>query len=257
VLLPVPRPLAGIPESAAPRPPDAGAPASVDAGPDAAPPAPPALPAGVVYYWRARRFHQSPDGRRIFPRERLDRLTKFFVRAELPLGDTRYFDTGEGWLAEASQVRELVARPRPRGVAEDQKWIDVDVSDQTLVAYEGDRPVYATVCTTGIEDDEHNTPRGRFHVQAKHVTFTMDDRASDGPYSIEDVPYVMYFQLSYAIHSAFWHGWYGRQRSHGCVNVAPADARWLFHWVTPTLPPSWYGVWSKTEDEGTLVVIRD
>jgi lipoprotein-anchoring transpeptidase ErfK/SrfK len=75
-------------------------------------------------------------------------------------------------------------------------------------------------------------------------------------YSIEDVPWTMYFHESYALHGAFWHNLFGRERSHGCVNLSPADARWLFFWAGPTLPSGWHGVRSTSDNPGTAVVIR-
>jgi len=83
------------------------------------------------------------------------------------------------------------------------------------------------------------------------------DVATDGPYSIEDVPWVMYFQGSYALHGAFWHNLFGSPRSHGCVNLSPLDARQLFFWVDPTLPKGWHGVFQTTGHPGTRVVIHE
>jgi lipoprotein-anchoring transpeptidase ErfK/SrfK len=101
------------------------------------------------------------------------------------------------------------------------------------------------------------TPAGEFRITSKHLTATMDgDHAIDGPYSIEDVPYVMYFQLAFALHSAFWHNGFGRPRSHGCVNLAPADARWLFNFVEPPLPLPWHGVFPKPDAPGTRLYIH-
>jgi hypothetical protein len=83
------------------------------------------------------------------------------------------------------------------------------------------------------------------------------DVASDGPYSIEDVPWVMYFQGSYALHAAFWHDAFGHMRSHGCVNMAPEDARTLFAWSDPPLPAGWHGVFSRDDASGTRVVVHE
>jgi hypothetical protein len=82
------------------------------------------------------------------------------------------------------------------------------------------------------------------------------DVASDGPYSIEDVPWVQYFQGSYALHGAFWHDNFGYVRSHGCVNLAPEDARTLFSWTEPKLPEGWHGAFAAP-DKGTRVVIHE
>jgi hypothetical protein len=151
----------------------------------------------------------------------------------------------------------------PADVGEKEKWIDVDLTRQALVAFEGTRPVFATLISSGRrnpQDKDHDfpTPTGTFHIREKHVTATMDgDHAVDGPYSIEDVPWVMYFQGSYALHGAFWHDGFGSMRSHGCVNLAPEDARTLFAWSDPQLPPNWHGVTSKSEADGTRIVIHE
>jgi hypothetical protein len=67
----------------------------------------------------------------------------------------------------------------------------------------------------------------------------------------------MYFQGSYALHGAFWHDAFGNMRSHGCVNLSPEDARTLFAWADPQLPPGWHGVFSKDENTGSRVVIHE
>ena len=81
--------------------------------------------------------------------------------------------------------------------------------------------------------------------------------ASDGPYSIEDVPWIMYFNGSIALHGAFWHSNFGHVQSHGCVNLAPTDARVLFGWTEPQLPTGWHGVEATADKPGTRVVVHD
>jgi lipoprotein-anchoring transpeptidase ErfK/SrfK len=140
---------------------------------------------------------------------------------------------------------------RPRRLPETtHKWLDINLASQTLVAYEGETPVYATLISSGKADRVENpdeswrTLDGIFHVKSKHLTDTMDgDTAVDGPYSVDDVPYVMYFELAYALHSAFWHNGFGRPRSHGCVNLSPLDARHVFNWADPPLPDGWHSVY--------------
>jgi hypothetical protein len=66
----------------------------------------------------------------------------------------------------------------------------------------------------------------------------------------------MYFEGSYALHGAFWHDRFGQVRSHGCVNLAPEDARWLFRWTTPLLPAGWHGVVAPRPNIGTWVFIE-
>jgi hypothetical protein len=161
----------------------------------------------------------------------------------------------DGRIVPESALRYLPAIERPKLVPKTARWIAVSLENQTLVAYEGDRPVYATLVSTGKEG--HETPTGIFRIQSKHVSATMDGEAigSDEAYSIEDVPWVMYFSGSVALHAAFWHEKFGRVRSHGCVNLAPLDARWLFDWAGPKLPVGWHGVLSTQDQPGTFVVV--
>lgn len=173
-----------------------------------------------------------------------------------------YHETAGGFFVMLSQLKP--AHPEiPADVGEHEKWIDIDLTRQQLVAFEGRRPVFATLISSGRKnpsDPEHNyaTPPGVYRIREKHVTATMDaDTASDGPYSIEDVPWVMYFQGSYAIHGAFWHDSFGNQRSHGCVNMSPEDARTLFAWSDPPIPPSWHGVFSQDDNSGSRVVVHE
>ncbi len=151
-----------------------------------------------------------------------------------------------------------IARPvePPHDLQPEERWIDIDLSEQILVAYEGSKPVFATLVSTGREGFE--TPTGTFRIYAKHVTITMDDtEAGEEAYSIEDVPWVQYFEESFALHAAFWHNRFGRVRSHGCVNLSPADARRLFFWTGPILPSGIHGIMASEDNAGTRVVIHD
>ena len=129
--------------------------------------------------------------------------------------------------------------------------------------FEGDKAVYATIISSGRHDDkdpakDHRTKMGTFRIREKHISATMDDdSASDGPYSIEDVPWIMYFNGSYALHGAFWHSAFGHERSHGCVNMTPHDAKELFAWAGPTLPQGWHGVRATTANPGTRVIVHE
>jgi hypothetical protein len=84
-----------------------------------------------------------------------------------------------------------------------------------------------------------------------------DDSASDGLYSIEDVPWIQYFKRSYALHGAFWHAEFGHRKSHGCVNLAPFDAKALFGWTEPALPEGWHAVFALPDHPGTRVVVHE
>jgi L,D-transpeptidase-like protein len=134
----------------------------------------------------------------------------------------------------------------------------VNLKRQTLVAFEGMTPVFATVFSSGR--NEHETVPGVFRIYAKHISATMDadaELATDGPYSIQDVPYIQYFNGSYALHGAFWHAEFGRVKSHGCVNLSPLDAKELFAWTEPSLPDGWHAVLATKDKLGTRVIVHD
>ena len=144
-----------------------------------------------------------------------------------------------------------------------ERWFDVNVSKQTLVAYEGTRAVFATLISTGeagLEDPEHtkSTKRGIFRIHTKHVSTTMDSDAVGEEFELRDVPWVMYFKGGYALHAAYWHDDFGRARSHGCINLAPIDARYVFFWSSPDVPEHWHGAYSGQGgfEEGTLIYVH-
>ncbi|BAY13289.1 L,D-transpeptidase [Calothrix sp. NIES-2098] len=112
----------------------------------------------------------------------------------------------------------------------DRRWIQIDLSQQHLIAWEGKTPVYAVTISTG----KKSTPTrvGTFKIQTKLKSARM--RGSD--YDVSDVPYVMYYQGNYGIHGAYWHRRFGTPVSHGCVNVAPNHAKWLFDWASVGTP---------------------
>jgi lipoprotein-anchoring transpeptidase ErfK/SrfK len=95
------------------------------------------------------------------------------------------------------------------------------------------------------------TIRGTFMIHSKHVSGTMDGNEGSDAFDLRDVPYIQYFHEGYALHGAYWHDEFGKTRSHGCVNLAPADAAWLFDWTDPVVPPEWHGAVNR--EAGTLV----
>jgi hypothetical protein len=166
---------------------------------------------------------------------------------------------GGGWVP--SEALDIVQGRKifPSFATGSRKWVDVSLREQTLVAYAGKRPVYVTLVSTGragLADPATTTATvtGTFMIHSKHLTSTMDaaqDRSDS--YALQDVPYVQYFHKGYALHGAYWHDDFGRPRSHGCINLAPYDAAWLFEWTDPELPPKWHGV--LNQERGTVVQI--
>ena len=118
---------------------------------------------------------------------------------------------------------------RPIGVGLDEKWIDVNLTTQTLTAYEGDSPVFQRAISSGTW--EYPTVTGQFRIWLTYESQTMDGTLLGFDYYLEDVPYVMYFYGDYAIHGTFWHNNFGTPTSHGCVNMSREDAGWLYSWA--------------------------
>lgn len=191
----------------------------------------------------------------------VERRTFLDLSEETEIGGRAYMVTEDGLLVRKDHLLIPELQALPKGLDPWERWIDVSVSQQMLVAYEGVQPVYVTLVSTGrkgTKEEPYETPRGRWRIYSKHVSTTMDgSSATDGNYSIQDVPWTMFFYGSYALHGAFWHRAFGQVRSHGCINLGPSDARWLFHWTTPHLPEGWHGVNATDESPGSTVIVRD
>jgi hypothetical protein len=175
-------------------------------------------------------------------------------------GGVRYLEARRGgWIKDERVIRVDGLRNRPQWATAGRTWIDVSILEQSLVAYEGTHPVYVTLVSTGVDglgdpEETHSTVRGQFLIHTKHVSVTMDGDEVGDEFDLRDVPYVQYFTAGYALHAAYWHDAFGSPRSHGCINLSPIDAAWLFEWTDPPVPERWHGALSLRE--GTLVYIH-
>jgi hypothetical protein len=255
-------------------------------------------------------------------------------RAVVPLsgkarikGGERYYQTAKDktvWLRgrDVAVAQAPSVLPEPAGKGE--KWIDICITQQTLVLYEGKQPVYATLVSTGrdrLGDPKTtlSTPRGSFRLTSKHLAAAMDSeenssvsggtrahsaapsgasaatikrlkaakakgeklseddqrrltnvekgrnpeygitmRRGASDFELRDVPWIQYFASGYALHGAYWHDVFGTARSHGCVNLAPIDARYVFLWTDPPMPPGFHGINIGSDmGQGTAVEIRE
>jgi lipoprotein-anchoring transpeptidase ErfK/SrfK len=106
------------------------------------------------------------------------------------------------------------------------RWIDVNLSTQSVYAYEGDTVVNSFIVSTGTAYTP--TVTGKYKIWIKFVSTDMS-----GPgYYLPDVPYAMYFYKGYGLHGTYWHNNFGTPMSHGCVNLRTSDAEWLYYWAT-------------------------
>lgn len=163
------------------------------------------------------------------------------------------------WLPSSTLIQARAAT-MPAQVAKGEKWLDLDLSRQTLVAYQGDSPIYFTLMSSGLSGsggEKSETPIGQWRIYSKEKSSDMGGAPHNDPTDfIQDVPWVMYFSGRYAIHGAFWHGRFGQPNSRGGINLGPSDAHWLFSWTGPQLPLDWHGVLQSRLNPGTLISIR-
>jgi LysM repeat protein len=119
----------------------------------------------------------------------------------------------------------------PSPATQGEKWIDVNLSTQTLHAYEGAVVVYTARVSTGIS--RYPTPAGTFYIQRKYWydDMTGGSRARGDYYYLPNVPYCMYYYAGYSLHGTYWHSNFGTPMSHGCTNLSIPDAAWLFNWA--------------------------
>jgi hypothetical protein len=137
----------------------------------------------------------------------------------------------EAWVAAKDVAVVTPDEVRPEGVEAD-RWISIDLFEQTLAVYEDGRLVFATMVSTGLPG--WWTQPGTFQVYEKlerdDMSGAFEADRSDY-YLLQNVPWVLYFDKARALHGAYWHNGYGYVRSHGCVNMSPTDAHWLFNWA--------------------------
>jgi len=178
-------------------------------------------------------------------------------------GAERYVQARSGQWLKSSELRTAAkASKLPAWANRKAKWIDISIVNQTLVLWEGDVPVFATLVSTGRDgmgDPQKtlSTPMGTFRVYQKHITTTMDSSVADHEFELRDVPWVMYFKGGYALHAAYWHDDFGHVRSHGCVNLSPIDARRTFLWSAPDVPEHWHAAYTiDGQEQGTIVYIH-
>jgi len=160
--------------------------------------------------------------------------------------------TDTDWIAR-EDVRVASLMTPPANVGAHEKWFDVDLDEQVLVAYEGERPVYATLVSTG--KPTRPTPEAIARISSKLRTADMVSTQID-VYSVAAVPWTMYYDNNFALHTSYWHDGFGDVRSHGCVNLSPRDARALYGWSSPDVPPGWIAVYGDDETPGSLVRVH-
>lgn len=160
------------------------------------------------------------------------RENKIFVYESVMINDIEWVKVGpDEWVEHRFIARVTPSYTRPEAVPVD-KWIEINLYEQTLTAYENGNLVFATLISSGTPP--FYTKPGVFQVYKKLEFDPMwgafeADRSDY--YYLEEVPYIMYYDELRALHGAYWQTLLGYQRSHGCVNLSVADSHWLYNWA--------------------------
>jgi len=183
-------------------------------------------------------------------------LVPLLETASDPKGKPTAYRIGDGEWMSVADLRVFQPTPPPPSLGKNERWIDVDLDAQILVAFEGGEAVYATMVSSGGK--ETPTETGVYRMWMKESEADMKGLNGEDPYSVATVPWTQFFspEKGLALHTAYWHDGFGKQRSHGCVNLAPRDARWLYYWSDPQVPPGWTMAAGVVEAPGSIVRIR-
>jgi len=145
---------------------------------------------------------------------------------------TEWLLIGPNQWVEGRQVGVVSPNTTPPAGVSSDRWIDVNLVEQTMAVYDHHHMVYATLIASGL--DPFFTRPGTFQIykkkESEHMTGAFEADRLDY-YDLEDVPYTMYFDKARAIHGAYWRAMFGYPQSHGCVNMSVGDSAWLFQWA--------------------------
>lgn len=174
---------------------------------------------------------------------------------------------------EGQEIKALDAFPEYLGSAKDEtnvlgdsnaaeRWIEVDLSEQKIIAHEGDEIFLEAPISSGL--DRSPTPSGEFTIWYKTKSQKMSGGEGRDYYYLPNVPYIMFFEneqvsgyKGYSLHGAYWHNDWGNQRSHGCVNLPIPIAEKLYYWTQPTTPEGKNIIRSTEDNPGTRIVIHE
>jgi len=212
-------------------------------------------------------------------REDADKDKELDVHQMLPLtgrfrtahGEKFWALEGERWVRHKDVTVILPRSTFPDFAVEGQKWLDVSLVMQTLVAYEGKRPFFATLVSVGREgaasaDSDGTTVQGApsaawglgtFEVTAKHVTQVgADPFALRESFQVYDVPWTLELASGRTLYGAYWHDRFGIEHGPGGIELSPSDAVRIFQWATPSIPDGWHSSTRLASEPKTLVVLR-
>lgn len=169
-----------------------------------------------------------PGGPAIEENNRLPRYTRLYIYREVEIDGWRWYLVGPDQWIKQVHVGKILPIEKPADVK--GRWVSVDLYEQVLVAYEENRPVFATLISSGLPQWETN--EGTFTTWARVANAPMSGaEGQEDFYSLENVPWTLYYDNDISLHGTYWHDSFGYRHSHGCVNMTLTDSYWLFHWT--------------------------
>lgn len=174
-----------------------------------------------------------------------------------------FFDNGK--ISTQPKKYEDNALAKVLGVNTSDKWLEVNLTEQKIYAWEGNQKVFEFLVSTGRPGYE--TPTGEFTVwrKVKYQAYKGGSKERGDYYYLPNVPYSLFFannkvakSKGYAVHGAYWHNDFGiKRRSSGCVNVRPEEAAKLYYWANPIIGEGINAINSTTENPGIRVSIHN
>ena len=186
------------------------------------------LPYTMAWTLRHLRGSKTPGGPEAPNNPFLYRYSRVNIYATVTVDGYHWYQIGAHQWVHQFKVAKLLPLSRPPEV-DTHKWVSVDLYEQVVIAWEGDKPVFASLVSSGME--EWPTNLGVFHVYVRFSRTLMSGAFLQPDfYYLQEVPWTMYFDGDIALHGAYWHDGFGYRKSHGCVNMTITDAHWLFQW---------------------------
>lgn len=164
----------------------------------------------------------------------LGRYTRVNIYDTVVVDDHEWYMVGaDQWVHQfnVAKLRPLTSIPE---TVDTDIWVGINLYEQVVIAYDGATPIFATLVSTGLP--RWPTYEGTFHIYYRNPREYMSwGTVGDDFYSLEEVPWTMFFDEGRALHGAYWHDGLGYRRSHGCVNMSITDAKWMYDWVADYL----------------------
>jgi hypothetical protein len=179
----------------------------------------------------------------------ITRYSLLNIYATADVAGYRWYQIGaDQWIHQHNVAKVIPITEKPEGIDTDL-WFSIDLFEQVVIAYQGDRPIFSTLVSTGLP--RWPTYEGLFHIfyrnEREHMTW---GTVGDDYYFLEEVPYTMFFDDGRALHGEYWHDGLGYRRSHGCVNMSITDAHWMFETVREFMGPD-----AAADDLGPAVYV--